>query len=174
MIDDDIQPRRCDTILSGHVTRWYYARGVQRAPRMIHATKTWATRPNAQLRLLILLLCVISGAGGQAIVTPLDKEVALAGEIRRVHGYGPPGYGEDKKQDARITYWSLELVNPINVPCTPEKPEWVSDDCRATQELRLFFPSLPANNGLELKAKAMLGHKVIVTGILRRSIQLAR
>ncbi len=32
-----------------------------------------------------------------------------------------------------------------------------------------IFPTLPANNGLELKAKAMKGRRVLVTGILHRA-----
>jgi hypothetical protein len=35
-------------------------------------------------------------AGGHAILEPLDQGVALAGELGEVHGYGPPGYGENK------------------------------------------------------------------------------
>ena len=119
--------------------------------------------------LIVFLLCVTLSAGGQAIVEPTDREVALAGEIREVHGYGPPGYGEDKKRDARITYLVLELPNPIDVLCTPEKPEWASVDCQTTKRLKLFFPTSPADNGLEPKAKSMKGHKVIVSGILHRS-----
>jgi hypothetical protein len=51
-----------------------------------------------KLMLIILMLYVVTKAGGQAIVAPVEKDVALAGEIREVHGYGPPGYGEDKKE----------------------------------------------------------------------------
>ncbi len=119
--------------------------------------------------LLAFLFCATFRAGGQAIVSPPDREVALTGEIREIHGYGPPGYGEDKKRDAPITYWVLELPNPINVPCTPEKPKWADIDCQATKRLRLFFPDPPTDGGLELKAKAMKGHKVIVSGILHRA-----
>jgi hypothetical protein len=95
--------------------------------------------------------------------------VALAGELREVHGYGAPGYGENRKIDAPITYWVLELPNPVNVLCTPEKPQWEADDCKATKRLKLFFPSLPVNNEVERKAKTMKGHRVIATGILHRS-----
>jgi hypothetical protein len=122
----------------------------------------------SNLLLSFLLFYVTLSAGGQAIVAPLDREVALAGEIREIHGYGPPGYGEDKNTDTPITYWVLELPNPINVPCTPEKPEWAADDCKATKRLKLFFPSLPTENGLERKAKAVKGHKVTVSGVLHR------
>jgi len=93
----------------------------------------------------------------------------LAGELREVHGYGPPGYGENKKVDKPITYWVLELPNPVNSICKPEKPEWAAEDCQATKRLKLFFPTQPANNGLELKAKAMKGRRVLATGILHRA-----
>ena len=115
------------------------------------------------------MLCSMLRAGGQTILEPQNQEVALAGELREVHGYGPPGYGENKKVDTPITYWVLELPNPVNVVCTPEKPQWEADDCKATKRLKLFFPTLPANNGLELKAKAMRGQRVLATGILHRS-----
>ena len=61
LIHPGIQPRRCDTILSGHVTRWYYPRDAQTATRMIHATKTWATRPNAQLNFSFFCFALFPG-----------------------------------------------------------------------------------------------------------------
>ena len=39
-----------------------------------------------KLMLIILMLYVVTKAGGQAIVAPVEKDVALAGEIREVHG----------------------------------------------------------------------------------------
>jgi hypothetical protein len=118
--------------------------------------------------LIVLLLCALWRAWGQGIVQPLHREVALAGEIKEVHGYGPPGYGEDKKGDAKITYWVLVLPTPINILCKPERPEWASEDCGATDRLRLFFPTAPANNGLDRKVKEMKGRKATVSGILHR------
>ena len=126
---------------------------------------------NRKKRFLViaLLLSALWRTQGQTIVAPLDREVALAGEIREVHGYGPPGYGEDRKRDAKITYWVLMLPNRIDVLCKPERPEWASEDCGATDRLRLFFPTAPANNGLDVKAKALKGAKAIVSGVLHRS-----
>jgi hypothetical protein len=115
------------------------------------------------------MLCATVRAGGQTVLEPLNKEVTLAGELREVHGYGPPGYGENKKVDTPITYLVLELPKPVNVACTPEKPEWKADDCKATKRLKLFFPTLPANDALEPKARAMRGHRVLATGVLHRS-----
>lgn len=118
---------------------------------------------------LAFMLCAMVRANGQTIVEPLNREVALAGELRKVHGYGPPGYGENKKVDTPITYWVLELPNPVNVVCTPEKPQWEADDWKATKRLKLFFPSSPVNNEVERKAMVMKGHRVIATGILHRA-----
>jgi hypothetical protein len=118
---------------------------------------------------LAFMLCAMVRANGQAIVEPLNREVALAGELRKVHGYGPPGYGETKKVDTPITYWVLELPNPVNIVCTPEKPQWASDDCKATKRLKLFFPTSPADNEVVRKAIIMKGHRVIATGILHRA-----
>ena len=123
----------------------------------------------AKLNLILLcLFCTLWEADAQTIVEPLGREVALAGEIKEVRGYGPPGYGEDKKKDKPIIYWVVELPNPIDVLCTPEKPEWSSTDCKATKRLRLIFPILPEGNDLELKVKAMKGRQAIVSGVLHR------
>jgi len=110
-----------------------------------------------------------AGAQTQTVMEPLNQQVALAGTLRYAHGYGAPGYGENKKVDKPIAYWVLEMPNPVNTVCTPDKPEWKEDECGATKTLKLFFPTLPANNGLELKAKAMKGRRVIATGVLHRA-----
>jgi hypothetical protein len=107
--------------------------------------------------------------GSQIIMEPLNQQIALAGELRKVHGYGTPGYGENKKVDSPIEYWVLEPPNPVNTACTPEKPQWAADDCKATKQIKLFFPTSPANNGLERKAKSMTGTRVIATGNLHRA-----
>jgi hypothetical protein len=118
--------------------------------------------------MLVSLSCLFLQARGQVTIEPMDREVLLTGVIKQVHGYGPPGYGEDKKRDARITYWIIELAKPINVACTPEKPEWASEDCRSTNRLKLFFPTSPPDNGLERKARTMQGQKIFVAGVLHR------
>ncbi len=112
-------------------------------------------------------------AGAQTVLAPENQQVALAGKLRFIHGYGPPGYGENKKEDAPITYWVLELPNPVNTACTPEKPEWKEEDCGATKTLKLFFPTLPANYERQLKAKSMNGRRVVATGILHRADTMA-
>jgi hypothetical protein len=125
--------------------------------------------PKKILVSIILFISSLPGATGQHVFAQENKEVALAGEIRQIHGYGPPGYGEDKKHDVRITYWVLDLAQPVNLPCTPEKPKWAAEDCKGSKQLRLFFPTFPANNGLESKASKIQGRHAVVTGILHRS-----
>jgi len=127
------------------------------------------------LRVVFLsLLCAAPLAGGQTIIEPLNQVVALAGVIRKVHGYGPPGYGEDKKTDRRITYWVLDVPTAVNTFCKPDRPEWRSIQCRATKRLRLFFPTSPPNNGLELKAKKLESHEAVVNGVLHRQDTLGQ
>ena len=118
---------------------------------------------------LAFMLCAMVRANGQAIVEPLNREVALAGELRKVHGYGPPGYGETKNVRYSNHLLGAELPNPVNVICTPEKPRWAADDCKATKRLKLFFPTSPADNEVVRKATAMKGRQVIATGILHRA-----
>jgi hypothetical protein len=118
--------------------------------------------------LITLLVGPLLRAQTETIPVPEGRELALAGILTEVHGYGPPGYGEDKRHDARITYWVLELQTSINTPCTPERPEWASLDCMSTKRLRLFFPTLPEKNGIEQKARLTQGEKVLVSGVLHR------
>jgi hypothetical protein len=101
-------------------------------------------------------------------VEPTDREVALAGVIRQIHGFGPPGYGEDKKHDARIVYWVMDLPINVNVVCVPERPEWALIDCKSTKQLRLFLPVPPDGKELEARLRTMQGKKAIVTGLLHR------
>ena len=122
--------------------------------------------------LLIALIIAVSGfraVCAQVAIEPSDRPVSLIGSITEVHAYGPPGYGEDKKSDPPVTYLAIELLKPINIPCTPERPEWKSTDCAATKRLRLFFPSSDAAaRQLELKAREMRGSQVVITGKLER------
>lgn len=99
--------------------------------------------------------------------------MALAGTLKIVHAYGPPGYGEDKKVDIPVSYWALDLSFRVTVACTPDLPELKSIECGSTNRLRLFFPVEPEANGLEKKARTLLGRKTIVTGILHRRESMA-
>jgi len=82
-----------------------------------------------------------------------------------VHGYGPPGWGEDKKHDARIVYWVIDLPAEINTPCEPERPEFAASECQSAKRLRLI---IEADDQLLAEAKATQGRRAVVTGVLRR------
>jgi len=107
-------------------------------------------------------------ANAQKIIVPADRPIVLNGTIRKIHGYGPPGYGENKRTDARITYLVIELPRPINIPCIPEKSEWASIDCRAAKQLKLFFFSRSGDE-LEKTAKKLIGQRVALTGTVKRA-----
>ena len=106
--------------------------------------------------------------GQQVITVPEGKELAIAGILRHEHGYGPPGYGEDKHTDAKIAYWVVELSTPITTPCTPERPEWASVDCKSTKVIRLFLPLLPEGAELTRRVEAAKNMRVLMTGIVHR------
>jgi hypothetical protein len=115
-------------------------------------------------------------AMAQAIVEPADQPIALAGILKMVHGYGPPGYGlmeSTKKQDLRINYWALELPFEVTLACTPDSPDLAHIQCGPTRRLRLFFPATPKKNGIESKAKKMIGKTVTATGSLYRRAVMA-
>jgi len=97
---------------------------------------------------------------------PSDHAVTLIGTIREMHGYGPPGYGEDKRRDAHISYLILELHDSINIPCPPKGEESWGLECQATKRLALFFLSDP-DEKREAEAKKLIGMKVSVSGTLR-------
>lgn len=122
--------------------------------------------------LLLALIIAFSGfqtAFAQVVIEPSDRSVSLTGVINEIHDYGPPGYGENKKTDPPVTYLAIELARPINIPCTPERPEWKSVDCAATKRLKLFFPSSDGSaRQLELSAKQTKGRRVVITGTLKR------
>jgi hypothetical protein len=115
---------------------------------------------------LLVLLCAFQFAYAQAIMEPADRPVTLTGTIREMHAYGPPGWGETKKTDAKFSYLVIELQKPINIPCTPERPEWRSIDCKSTRQLQLFVSS-DSPSELELTAKKLRGKRAAVTGTLQ-------
>jgi hypothetical protein len=120
---------------------------------------------------LLIVLCGSIFARAQTVMKPADQPVILTGTIREIHGYGPPGYGEDKKADAHVTYLVIDLPKPINIACSPERPEWASEDCGAAKRLKLFFST---SRGVdpekwERTAENLIGRKVSLTGVLHRA-----
>lgn len=121
-----------------------------------------------KLKLFVLAWIFLSISWGQAIVQPTDRAISLTGVVRIVHGYGAPGYGEDKKVDARISYFALDLPFKVTVACTPSREDLADIECGATNRVRLFFPVQPAGIDLESRARKLVGRRVVVTGALRR------
>ena len=120
------------------------------------------------------VLCALSitcagAAFSQQLVKPEDQQVSIEGTIRLVHDFGPPGYGEDPKHDAHVSYWALEVPVPINTPCTPEKPEFAKDDCGPAKRMKLFFDGFELKKLNELPASKWKDHRVTVIGKLHRA-----
>lgn len=126
-----------------------------------------------QVKLLSFLLMsgVCSAIVAQVIVEPANQPIALTGILRIVRGYGPPGYGADKKVDVKISYWALELPSEINLACTPDLPSLADIQCGPTKRPRLFLPS---DKSVESKARTMINKQVTVTGVVRRSTGMYR
>ncbi len=117
---------------------------------------------------LLLLFCG-SRCLPQQIMKPEGKTTELIGVIRLVHDYGPPGFGEDPKHDSHVTYWALGVPVPVNVQCTPEKPEWAATDCGSAKRLKLFFDGDELMTLGHLPAAKWKDKTVIVQGKLHRA-----
>jgi hypothetical protein len=131
------------------------------------------TRNRLKSVLLPSVFAFFGIAIAQTASVPEGREIQLAGVVREIHGFGPPGYGEDKKSDSRITYLALELRTPITTPCTPERPEWKSIDCASAKRLRIFFPESPNRPELQQQTRMGKNHEMLVTGILHRADTVA-
>jgi hypothetical protein len=111
---------------------------------------------------VVSLLTTAVPAFSQQIIKPEDQYISLQGTIRLIHGFGPPGYGEDPKHDAHIIYWALEVPSSVNVPCTPTKPEEAQVECGAAKRLKLFFNGLELTKFTDLPAARWKDHRVII------------
>jgi hypothetical protein len=115
--------------------------------------------------LAFVMMALLRQAEDQTVLKPEGKPVVLNGRISLVHGYGPPGWGEDPKHDAKIVYWVIDLPTAINTPCEPERPEWAARDCQSAKRLRLL---IEGHDQLQAEANATQGRRAIVTGVLHR------
>jgi hypothetical protein len=115
--------------------------------------------------LTLALMFLQQTSNPHVVLWPEDKQVSLTGRILLIHGYGPPGWGEDPKHDAHITYWVIDLPAAINTPCKPERPEWEARDCQSTKQLRLIVGS---DAHLLAEAKAARDRMATASGILHR------
>ena len=121
------------------------------------------------LHIWIAACCLISvfqeTVSAQQLIKPENQETSLQGTIRLIHGYGPPGYGEDPKHDARVSYWALEVPVPVNTPCTP-----ASDfGCDPAKRLKLFFLNTPPARLNDLPAAKWKDHAVVIVGKLHHA-----
>lgn len=124
-----------------------------------------------QLYSLLITLLLLSSTPLRAqrpIVEPTDRAVALAGTMRMVHGYGPPGYGEDPKKDVKVSYLALSLSFSVTTVCAPQLPQLQEIQCGAADTLRLVFPTNKEAVDLKKKALTLIGKRVLVTGVLHR------
>jgi hypothetical protein len=118
---------------------------------------------------ILMLLCLVAPVRAQRpIVEPTDRPVALAGTMKMVHGYGPPGYGEDPKKDVKVSYLALSLTFSVTTLCAPQLPQLQEIQCGAADTLRLIFPTNKEAVALKKKALGLVGKRVLVTGVLRR------
>jgi hypothetical protein len=121
------------------------------------------------LVIVMLLLSLAAPLSAQRpIVEPTDRPVALAGTMKMVHAYGPPGYGEDPKKDVKVSYLALGLAFSVTTICTPQMPQLQEIQCGATDTLRLVFPTNKEAVTLKKRALALVGKRVLVTGVLHR------
>lgn len=114
------------------------------------------------------LLFTSSLSAQRAIVEPTDRPVALAGLLLMEHTYGPPGYGENPRVDVKVSYLALQLSFEVTTVCTPQLPELAGIQCGSTNILRLEFPTNAEAADLKEKARALVGHRVLLTGVLHR------
>lgn len=112
---------------------------------------------------LCALVALALAAQPGVSIEPTDRTVALSGVLRMVYGYGPPGWGENKKEDIRISYWVIDVPQIIRVQC----PQYLLDQrdhlCNGTKRLRLIVLS----DDLRAVAASLKGKQVIANGFLR-------
>jgi hypothetical protein len=77
-----------------------------------------------------------------------------------------------KGQDAKITYWALELPSDVTLPCKPDRPELTDIQCGSTKRVRLFFKAGPETTSMESKARTMINRRVTIKGKLHRWTQM--
>jgi hypothetical protein len=111
-----------------------------------------------------ILLSIPARALAQQLIKPEGQETTLRGTIRLIHGYGPPGYGEDPKHDAHVGYWALEVSVPVNTPCADSE-----FGCDPAKRLKLFFPNMALVRLSDLPAAQWKDHAVIIHGKLHHA-----
>ena len=87
--------------------------------------------------------------------------VAIQGSVSLIPAYGPPGFGEDPRHDAREDYLALTLDTPVCMTASskPQTEDVAEGDIKAVQ---LVFPNSEAFR----RAKHWIGRRISVTGSL--------
>jgi hypothetical protein len=120
------------------------------------------------IRIVLVCFCMLlstqARAFAQQLIKPEGQETTLQGTIRLIHGYGPPGYGEDPKHDAHVSYWALEVSVPVNTPCTESE-----FGCDPAKRLKLFFPNMALVPLSDLPAAKWKDHAVTIHGKLHHA-----
>ena len=129
-------------------------------------TRFAARRVKLTALIAATLVCAISPA--QTITEPGDQPVSLTGVLRIAHGYGPPGYGEDKRVDVPVSYWVLDLPMKITMACSPTEEKFRDIECGETDRLRLFLSDSRNDHALDSQARILVDRSVVVTGELHR------
>ncbi len=106
------------------------------------------------VRLACVALLISTGSAAAACLPYEPAKVTLTGTVHRVKAFGPPGFGENPRTDAREDYDSLHLDQPI---CTIGSAG--GDDPHAgVRELQLVF--------LGSHAAVPLGRPLAISGSL--------
>ena len=117
------------------------------------------------LATLLLLTCLSTNGESQQLLKPENQEVTLAGTIRLIHDYGPPGYGKDPKHDSHVSYWAIEVPVSVNLPCTGD----FAGDCQPAKRINLFFLGDELKRIGERRAAKWKDKRVLVKGKLHRA-----
>ena len=136
-------------------------------------TSNYNQRAKMRFSFAVAAACVMPLATVHAqphqVMKPEDQNLSLKGTIRLIHDFGPPGYGEDPKHDAQVSYWALEVVPAVNVPCHPSKSEHLKFVCESVSRLNLFFDGMALYRLDDLPAAKWKNRRVIVHGKLHRA-----
>jgi len=119
---------------------------------------------------MALLVCVANGKGQQASAQPQEprlrchqRGIRLEGTLVRQWFYGPPGFGETPKRDARDEVFVLKLTHSITVvaPPNPTKDETCEDELEHVSKVQVW-----ALREHQKEVQEKTGKVVSITGTL--------
>ena len=115
-----------------------------------------------RIALFALVTSSVSAQWGSQL-EPTDRPVALSGVLRIVRGFGPPGWGESKREDSQMSYWVIDVFKRVRVKCPQYLLEQRDPLCAGTKRLRLVVVS----DELRAVAGRLSGKRVVAHGFLR-------